>query len=72
VEENFELFDWVWPRIRDRIPQNITVLFGDARKIVPKLKADTAVVDISSSYGNNFFPHCPHIPRVWVWGSCTF
>lgn len=69
VERDHDLFNWVWPRIRDRVQGNITVLFGDARKIVPKLKADKAVVDIDSSYGGNYFPHCPHIKRVWVWGS---
>lgn len=69
VEQNFALFQWVWPRIRDKVQGNITVLFGDAREIIPKLKADRAIIDIDSTYGNNYFPGCPYIDRTWVWGS---
>jgi len=71
VERNVELFNWVWPRIRNRVRGDLTVLFGNARKIVPKLEADVAVIDIDSRYGNNSFPACPSIPRVWVWGSAS-
>jgi len=70
VEKSQELVDWLLPRIREfmgNVPMDVVV--DDARKVVPKMTADVALIDIFRGYGGNTFSDCPNIPRVWCWGS---
>jgi hypothetical protein len=70
VEISQELVDWLLPKVKPHLGMDVDVIVGDANTIIPGLEADSALIDIDSSYGNNEFlaPH-RHIDRVWVWGS---
>ena len=72
VEISRELVDWLYPRIKPHLAQDVDVIIGDANHIIPGLEADAALIDIDSSYGSNEFlaPH-QHINKVWVWGSAA-
>lgn len=71
VERSQELVDWLMPVLAPRLNDKpIDVIIGDARKEVPKLTADVALIDIAASYGGNTFSAGRNIPNVWVWGSC--
>jgi len=74
VEINQDLVDWLLPVIQKKLGPDadkiLKVEVGDAKDIVPKMKADVALIDIDSGYGGNYFNHsCPGIGYVWVWGS---
>lgn len=70
VEVSQELVDWLLPQIRPFMGDvKMKVIVDDAKKVVPKLTANVALIDIFRSYGGNYFPECPKIPRVWCWGS---
>ena len=70
VESSQELVDWLLPRIKTFMGDaKLKVVVGDAKKLVPKMTADVALIDIFRSYGSNDFVECPKIPRVWCWGS---
>ena len=72
VERSQELVDWLMPSINAHIYDTKVVLntiVGDAHDVVPKLKADVALIDIWPRYGGNHFEACPNIPVVWCWGS---
>ncbi len=72
VERDQELVDWILPRVRSQVASAasvpLDVIVGDAREVVPALAADVALIDIFPSYGDNLFPPCPRIGRVWCWG----
>ncbi len=72
VERDQELVDWILPRVRSQVASAasvpLDVIVGDAREVVPALAADVALIDIFPSYGDNLFPPCPNIARVWCWG----
>lgn len=70
VEINQELIDWLYPKIKPYLQQEVSVIVGDAYKVIPGLEADAALIDIDATYGNNKFsaPH-KYINKVWVWGS---
>ncbi len=73
VERDQELVDWVLPRVLDAVAGHavtapIEVIVGDAYQVVPTLEADIALIDIYPRYGDNTFPACPNIERVWCWG----
>lgn len=70
VEISQELVDWLLPKIKPHLGMDVDVIVGDANTVIPGLEADSALIDIDSTYGNNTFlaPH-QHIDRVWVWGS---
>lgn len=92
VEKSQELVDWLLTsgRIAEaaRIPSDklapLEVIVGDAYEVIPKLKADVAVIDIYEGYGGNDFledlegyrgrgltreeRQCSSIGRVWNWG----
>jgi len=72
VEISQELVDWLYPRVKAYLAQDVNVIVGDANHVIPGLEADSALIDIDSSYGNNNF-HAPkeHIDKVWVWGTAT-
>lgn len=72
VEINQELIDWLYPKIKEHLAQDVKVIVGDANHIIPGLEADAALIDIDSSYGSNEF-HAPkeHIRKVWVWGTAA-
>jgi hypothetical protein len=71
VEKSQELVDWLLPAIREKMHGNaeLEVIVGDAYEIIPKMKADVALIDIYPGYGYNEFKRCPNIEKVWVWGS---
>lgn len=70
VEIEKELVDWLLPVIRPHLNgMNVKVVIGDARKLVPKMTADSALIDIDAGYGGNYIAECPKIGHVWVWGS---
>ena len=71
VECEQTIVDWILPRVRQYLPANVDleVIVGDACTLIPKMTADVALIDIYPHYGDNEFPTCPNIPRVWVWGS---
>lgn len=86
VEQSQELVDWVLPRIEPHLDRGLTdVVVGDAYKVLQKMKADIALIDIFKSYGHNDFMRwvpdgnargnreepvpCPGIKRIWCWGS---
>ena len=73
VEKSQELVDWILPRIAPQLGRPLAdVIVGDARKVLPTLKADIALVDIFPNYGNNdFYAPCPDVKRVWCWGGAT-
>lgn len=68
VEIDKGLVDWVLPQL-DLNGHEPEIVIGDAKKLVPEMTADAALVDIYRRYGGNEFPHCPNIRKVWVWGS---
>jgi len=70
IEKSQELVDWLLPRIREFMGDvPLKVVVDDAKKVVPKMTADVALIDIFRSYGGNYFQECPKIGRVWCWGS---
>jgi hypothetical protein len=70
VEINQDLVDWIYPRVKPHLEMAVEVIVGDARKVIPGLEADVALIDIDSKYGNNRFrAPTQHIGKVWVWGS---
>lgn len=69
VEKDQGLVDWILPKVLPRCKALVDVIVGDARKVVPGLSADVALIDIDPYYGNNDFVACPKIPTVWVWGA---
>ena len=73
VEREQALLDWVLPRIERHLGDAVLyTICGDARKVLPRLKADVALIDIDDSYGNNeFYQDTPSIPARWVWGAAV-
>lgn len=70
VEKDPDLVDWILPRVTTETDrQRLTVIVDDAYKVIPKLTADVALIDIYHGYNGNTFTRCPSIGRVWVWGS---
>ena len=74
VELSAELVDWLLPQIRPRIRRPLAVEVGDAFEVLPRLRADVALVDIYPEYGGNaraterLARTSPGIRRVWGWG----
>lgn len=73
VEVDEELVDWLLPIIKPHLGEcELSIEIGDANKVLPKLTADVALIDIYPSYGGNTFDHeCKNIPTIWVWGSAN-
>jgi len=69
VELDQGLADWLFPIISNKTGLKAELIIGDAKKIIPTLEADVALVDIWPSYGGNHMPHCPRIGYTWCWGS---
>lgn len=68
VERDEGLVEWVKPNL-DLNEKNVKFVIGDAKKLIPEMTADAALIDIDTGYGWNTFPSCPNIKKVWVWGS---
>jgi hypothetical protein len=78
VEIDQELVDWLVPVIEPivtkRFNKPLKVIVGNAYKVMPKLTADVALVDIFKDYGNNDWEQrdlrntCPNIKYIWCWG----
>jgi hypothetical protein len=69
VERSDSLVKFILPRVEPFLGCPVEVVIGDARKLIPEMSADVALVDIFPGYGGNSFPRCPNIGRVWCWGS---
>lgn len=71
VEISSELVDWIMPRLPldAAMRKKIQIRTGNAHDIVPRLKADVALIDIYDGFANNHFATCPRIPKVWVWAA---
>lgn len=78
VEKDEDLVHWLLPRIREHMKNPVyprfEVVIGDAYKVMPKMTADVALVDIFPGYGGNerdrdkLREACPNIGFVWGWG----
>jgi len=75
VEIDQELVDWIFP-LCDTHGKDVDVVIGDAKKLVPKMEADVALIDIYRGYGNNghmmryyIQKHRAKINTVWIWGA---
>ncbi len=56
VEKSRELVDWLLPRIKTHLARPIDdVVIGDAYKVLRKMVADVALIDIFPSHGSNSF-----------------
>lgn len=69
IERSDSLVKFILPRVESFLGCPVEVVIGDARKVIPAMTADVALVDIFPGYGGNDFPRCPNIGRVWCWGS---
>lgn len=78
VERSHELCDLIVPRALPLVEANgkkLTVLIGDAFKVIPTLEADVALVDTYPNYGCNHAAtqelarKCRKIKKVWGWGT---
>jgi hypothetical protein len=68
VEINESLVKMIMPRIRYMLECDVQIEIGSAHLIIPKLHADSALIDIFPQFGNNEFKKPPHIKKTWVWG----
>lgn len=85
VEQSQELVDWILPRVRPHLARELTdVVVGDAKKVLRKMTADVALIDIFPDYGDNTFTEwvdlpgttrreerpipTPGIKSIWCWG----
>lgn len=78
VEESKELVDFILPKVRPHLGRKLDkVVIGDAYKVMPKMSADVALVDIFWSYGGNDWERdklvesCFGIKRIWCWGASS-
>lgn len=69
VERSDALVKFIMPRVEKFLGCPVEVVVGNAYDLIPKMKADVALVDIFAGYGGNEFCKCPNIGRVWCWGS---
>ncbi len=75
VEKDEYIVEWVLPLLNlSDTPVNVVI--GDANFLVPKMEANTALIDIDSSYGGNgeiMRWRCEEagaaIDKLWIWGS---
>ena len=77
VERDKELVDWLLPVIHGYMGHarhSMEVVVGDAYKVMPKMRADVALVDIFPGFGGNEYRRdelrktCPNIGFIWGWG----
>jgi len=76
VERDPELVDWILPRLCSLLPKDkpIHVVLGDMYDVLPRLSADTALLDIWPSYGEveeevrELMAKSPDIALWWAWG----
>lgn len=72
-----ELVEWLMPRIVPHAGRPIEVRIGDAFELLPRLRADIALVDVFPAYGGNeaamarLRATCPGIGELWGWGTAT-
>lgn len=56
VEKSQELVDWILPKVRKHLERGLfDVVVGDAYKVLRKMNADVALIDIFPSHGSNSF-----------------
>ena len=75
IELDAELADWIMPQILPHCRKPVEVIVGDAYEVLPKLKADVALIDIFPGYGDGFQRveqmrrSSPGIKKFWGWGT---
>ena len=75
IERDQALVDWLWPCIQAKCAQPVDVIVGDVFAVLPKLRADVALVDTFPHYGGNDWERdqlrrsCPNVGHVWGWGA---
>jgi hypothetical protein len=79
VERSRELVEMIMPRAMAVLAQHgrtqVKVLGGDAFKLLPRLEADVALIDVFPAYGDNreamneLRRQCKNIGRLWDWGA---
>jgi hypothetical protein len=79
VERSRELVEMIMPRAMAVLASHgrtqVKVLGGDAFKLLPKLEADVALIDVFPAYGDNreamaeLRKQCKGIGRLWDWGA---
>jgi hypothetical protein len=79
VERSRELVEMIMPRAMAVLASHgrtqVKVLGGDAFKLLPKLEADVALIDVFPAYGDNreamaeLRKQCKGIKRLWDWGA---
>ena len=79
VERSRELVEMIMPRAMAVLASHgrtqVKVLGGDAFKLLPKLEADVALIDVYPAYGDNrgamaeLRKQCKGIKRLWDWGA---
>ncbi|MBK8264708.1 MAG: hypothetical protein IPK80_25625 [Nannocystis sp.] len=74
IERSQELVEWLLPALRPRLRRPVEVIVGDALEVLPRLRADVALVDIFPSFGEAgptiaaLRRSCPKIGAIWGWG----
>ncbi len=78
IERSRELVELIMPRAMAVLAEHgrtqVRVLGGDAFKLLPKLEADVALIDVFPAYGDNrevmakLRRDCKKIGRLWDWG----
>ena len=79
IERSHELCELIMPRAMAVLAQlgrtQVRVIVGDAFKVLPKLDADVALVDVFPAYGDNrrvmaeLRKQCKGIAKLWDWGA---
>lgn len=75
IEIDQGLIDWIMPRIRPHLAQEVEVITANVYEVLPTLSADVALIDVFPRYGNNDIERdrlrkrCPDIGYIWAWGS---
>jgi hypothetical protein len=79
IERSRELVEMIMPRAMAVLASHgrlqVKVLGGDAFKLLPKLEADVALIDVFPAYGDNreamaeLRKQCKGIKRLWDWGA---
>lgn len=79
IERSRELVEMIMPRAMAVLASHgrtqVRVLGGDAFKLLPKLAADIALIDVFPAYGDNreamaeLRKQCKGIGRLWDWGA---
>lgn len=73
IEISESLTAMLWPYIEPHLQKKVEIVHDDVYKALPKMKADTALIDIFPTFGCDFekgelAKTCPNIRKLWCWG----